>query len=191
MRTTALRFIGLATAIVFAAGCGENAGTTSPTSPSAKAAARSLLSEPTTVQVVTRNTPLSQPIASSAVIGAFGGSLSVPGTGLRVVVPPFAVMSPTRFTVTAVAGNEVAYEFEPHGIRFLTPLVVTQDLSGTNANSGLLHPVVAGYFADISDLNLDAGTALVSELLNTSLNLLNHSATFAVFHFSGYLIATD
>jgi hypothetical protein len=193
MRTTALRFIGFATAILFAAACGESASTTSPTASVAGASAtRSLLLSPTTVQVVTRDVPLSNPVSTSKVIGILGGSLSLSGTGLRVVVPPLALTTSTRITVTAVAGKDVAYEFEPHGIRFVVPLVVTQDLAGTSAyNSGLLQPgIVAGYFANDSDL-LSDGTALVSELLDTTLSLLNHSATFTVFHFSGYLIATD
>jgi hypothetical protein len=193
MRTTALRFIGLATAILFGAACGETASTTSPTVPVAGAAAtRSLLSSPTTVQVVTRDVPLSDSISTSKVIGILGGSLNLSGTGLRIVVPPLALTASTRITVTAVPGNQVAYKFEPHGIHFLVPLVVTQDLSGTSAyHSGLLQPgIVAAYFADDSDL-LSDGTALVSELLDTTLSLLNHSATFTVFHFSGYLIATD
>jgi hypothetical protein len=193
MRTTALRFIGLATAILFGAACGETASTTSPTVPVAGAAAtRSLLSSPTTVQVVTRDVPLSDSISTSKVIGILGGSLNLSGTGLRIVVPPLALTASTRITVTAVPGNQVAYKFEPHGIHFLVPLVVTQDLSGTSAyHSGLLQPgIVAAYFADDSDL-LSDGTALVSELLSTTLSLLNHSATFTVFHFSGYLIATD
>ena len=189
MRTASLRLIGLVVASVFAAACGENSGITSP--PPA-AAMRSILSSPETVQVVTRDTPLGAPVSASAVFGAFGGTLVVPGTGLKVVVPPLAILSPTRITVTAVAGSQVAYEFEPHGIQFVTPLVVTQNLSGTSAyNAGLLQPVNAGYFANLSDLDPLNGTGLVSELLGTSLNLLTHSATFSVFHFSGYLIATD
>ena len=107
-------------------------------------------------------------------------------------MPPFAVLSPTQITVTAVAGSQVAYEFEPHGIQFVAPVVLSQNLSATSANNaGLLQPVVGAYFANLSDLDPVNGTALVSELLNTSLNLLTKNATFAVFHFSGYLIATD
>jgi hypothetical protein len=194
MRSTALRLTGFVTAILFAAGCGESASVTSPSgAASGSSAMRTILSSPTTVQVVTRNTPLSQSVSTSATIGAFGGSLTVPGTGLHVVVPPFAVTSPTLFTVTAVAGSQVAYEFEPHGIHFLVPLVATQSLVGTSAySSGLLpNTIVAGYFASVSDLDPQNGTALVSELLSTSLSLLNHSATFSIFHFSGYLVATD
>jgi hypothetical protein len=131
-------------------------------------------------------------ITTSATIGAFGGTLALPGAGLTVVVPPFAVTSPTKITVTAVAGNQVAYQFDPHGTQFLVPLVVTQSLIGTSALSGglLPQPLVAGYFASLSDLNTLDGTALVSELLSTSVSLLTKTAVFPVFHFSGYLVAS-
>jgi hypothetical protein len=191
MRTTTLRLIGIVAMSAFVASCGEQSSLTSPPAVSGSAAQRTILGSPATVNVVTRNTPIAAQSASR-IIGAFGGTLSLPGAGLTVVVPPFAVTSPTQMTVTAVAGSQVAYEFQPHGINFLVPLVVTQDLVGTSALSGglLPKPIVAGYFASLSDLDPLAGTGLVSELLNTSVSLLTNKATFSIFHFSGYLIAT-
>ena len=95
--------------------------------------------------------------------------------------------------MTAVAGNQVAYEFEPHGIKFVTPLLITQSLAGTSAaNAGSLQSnLYGGYFANVSDLNPAAGTAVVSELLGVALNLSAKTATFPVYHFSGYLVATS
>ena len=133
MRTTALRLIGIVAASSLLASCGERGSLTSPAAVAGSTAQRSILGSPATVNVVTRDTPLATSQSTSAVIGAFGGRLSLPGAGLTVVVPPFAVASPTRITVTAVAGNQVAYEFEPHGTHFLVPLVVTQSLVGTSA----------------------------------------------------------
>lgn len=191
MRTTALRLIGIVATSALVASCGEQSSPTSPAAVAGAPAHRTILGSPTTVNVVTRDTPIGAQ-SVSATIGAFGGVLNLPGAGLRVIVPPFAVSSPTLMTVSAVAGNQVAYEFEPHGINFLVPLVVTQNLVGTSALSGglLPKPIVAGYFASLSDLDPLAGTGLVSELLNTSVSLLTKKATFVVFHFSGYLIAT-
>jgi hypothetical protein len=186
MRATSLRSIAtLATALLV--GCGQSDSVTAP--PVAARAQRTILPNPATVHVITRNTPLSQPVSTSAYIGAFGGVLSIPSAGLTVVVPPFALTSPTRITVTALAGNQLAYEFAPHGTRFLVPLVATQSLVGTSGQGTLLPPL-AGYFASVSDLNPLAGTALVSELLNTSLGVGGLSATFPIFHFSGYLLAS-
>jgi hypothetical protein len=102
MRKTAIRLIGIVVAAAFVSGCGERSGVTSPAAVAGSSH------------------------SASAVIGAFGGQLTLPSAGLTVVVPPFAVASPTRITVTAVAGNQVAYELDPHGTRLLVPLVVTQ-----------------------------------------------------------------
>lgn len=186
MRASSIRFAASA-ALLLVVSCDRSV--TAP--PLASAGAnRSLL--PATVNVVNRDQPLASSLSASAVIGAFGGRLSLPGAGLSVVVPAFAIASPTRITVTAVAGRQVAYEFEPHGIRFLVPLQVTQALTGTSAMRGglLPKPLIAGYFADPSDLDPLAGTGIVTEILGTSVSLLTKSVTFPIWHFSGYLVAT-
>jgi hypothetical protein len=171
------------------ASCSDAPGVTSPsvsTPPN-----RLLLGAPTQVHVVTRDQPLTAPVSASRLVGVFGGVINLPDAGLSVVVPAFAVTAPTTITVTAVPGNQLAYEFEPHGLQFRVPLIVTQQLAGTSAVSGgiLANKLYAGYFADVLDLDQLGGTALVSELLGTSINTWNGSVSFAVRHFSGYLIA--
>jgi hypothetical protein len=191
MRSSGLRLlivIGLGTALL---SCSDSHGVTTPASVPGSAAMRQLLSSPTAINVVTRNVPLETAQTASAVIGAFGGRISLPDAGLTVVVPPLAVMTPTAITVTAVAGREVAYELEPHGTQFLVPLRMTQSLSGTSASGGgLVTTLSAGYFQDISDLDQVNGTALISELLGTSISLWSNTVSFSVSHFSGYLIGT-
>ena len=86
-----------------------------------------------------------------------------------------------------VAGSNVAYEFQPHGIRFGLPLIATQSLRGTQAQSGgSINPLslIAGYFPDQSQ------PTSISELLNVNINLLNQTSVFSIWHFSGYIIAT-
>jgi hypothetical protein len=90
-------------------------------------------------------------------------------------------------SVTALAGSDVAYTFEPHGTTFLVPLVVNQDLRNTEAATGGLIDASAlfvGYFPDNNNV------LSVTELLNVSLNVFNQSATFTVTHFSGYIVAS-
>lgn len=180
--------LALLASLVLAASCDR--GVTAPAATHG-AASRTLV-PPTTVNVVKRNTPLSTALSASAMVGALGGQLSIPGAGLNVVIPPLALTVPTRITVTAVRGNQLAYEFEPHGTRFLVPLIVTQNLVGTSALSGDLLPgsLVAGYFASLADLDPLAGTGVVSELFGTTVSLVTKTATFPIFHFSGYLVAT-
>jgi hypothetical protein len=189
MRSNAARFLGIL-AIIAVAGCGDQPSVTTPTTPAGGTAGRTILLSPTTVNAVTRNTPLAQSVSTSRTIGLFGGTLSIPSAGISVVVPPLALTKSTLITVTAVAGNQVAYEFEPHGITFGVPLIVTQSLVGTSAQGTLLQMLYAGYFHQLSDLNLLNGTAVVTELLNTSVGVGGLTTVFPVFHFSGYLVAT-
>jgi len=167
--------------------------TSEPVAPSAATppptAAQSLLGilgTPMTVQPLQRTVPLPSNISASAYIGALGGTLSIPSAGLIVVVPPLALMSRTHVTVTALAGSNVAYEFAPHGIKFLVPLVVTQSLKNTQAQTGgLINPLSlkAAYFPDSSNVTS------VTELLGVDVNLLSQTAVFSVWHFSGYILA--
>lgn len=188
MRAVSVRTIALSFLAAVAA-CGHDA--TSP-AVSRGGATASILASPATVSVITRAVPLAAPLTASATIGALGGQITLPGAGLKVVVPAFALTSPTVITIKALAGSQVAYEFEPHGTRFLVPLVATQNLVGTSAlNGGLLpSPLVTGYFSSVADLNPLAGTGLVSELLGVSVSLPTRTATFSIPHFSGWLIAT-
>ena len=171
-------------------GCGSHDNPAAPEaalSPSPVASASLLGLSTTTVTALQRTTPLAKPITTSAYIGALGGKLAIPGAGLTVVVPPLALTSTKLITVTALAGANVAYDFGPSGTKFLVPLVVTQDLSNTQAKSGgLINPLslFVGYFPD------DKNILSVTELLNLNVNLLSQTAVFTVTHFSGYIVAS-
>lgn len=189
MRAVSMRVLAVATLVV-AASCDRGPTAPAPAATGTKAE-RLILGAPTSVEVVERNTALASPISASATLGVFGGVINLPGAGLKVIVPPFALTSPKTITVTALAGKQLAYEFQPHGTQFLIPLLVQQNLTNTSVSGGLLgNPIFAGYFANSSDLNPLAGTGLVSEVLCVALNLSSKTATFPVFHFSGYLVAT-
>lgn len=191
MRATALRFVSLITLSAIA-GCSDSANVTSPSAARGPAASTVLLATPTTVNVVTRDTPLATAQTASAYVGIWGGYITLPGPGLSVYIPPFALSSTTLITVTAVAGNQVAYEFGPHGTQFQVPVLVSQRLEGTSAWNGGVLPsaLVAGYFQNLSDLDQLNATATVSELLSTSISSVTGRVTFGITHFSGYLIAT-
>src|SRR5262249_51947918 len=131
-----------------------------------------------------RTSPLTVPQSASARIGVLGGQLSLPGAGLTVIVPPLALVTPVTITVTAPAGSDVAYEFSPHGLSFLVPLVATQDLSITEAKAGgLIDPLVlfVGYFPDSTNITS------VTELLGLRIDLLAQTSTVLLPHFSGYM----
>lgn len=143
-----------------------------------------LFSSPVAVKPLQRLSPLAASITVSKTIGILGGSISIPQAGLTLVVPPLAVTRNTAFSITALAGSNVAYSFEPHGITFTVPLVATQSLVNTEAHTGgLVNPLSlsVGYFTDDTKVNL------VSELLTVGVNLLNQTSIATIWHFSGYM----
>lgn len=140
---------------------------------------------------LTRKTALSKDITVTAVIGKDGGRLSIPAAGFELTIPKNAVKTNTTFTVTAIKGKLVAYEFGPHGLTFQKNLEAKQDLSGTEYRlvSGLLKPLVAGYFLQRSDLDQGNAVALVLEVIKGLTVPLTQTFSFDIEHFSGYVVA--
>lgn len=137
-----------------------------------------------------------QPRAESAVatetIGAEGGVLELPQTGLVLTVPAGAVSEPTRFVVTSLPGRIVGYELAPHGLTFAKPLVLEQSLRGTErrAIAGEETRLEGGYFADASQLDDAGGVAQVEEFRPARLSRDGSRVRFEVPHFSGWVVAT-
>ena len=140
----------------------------------------------TSANGVLRRTPLAEPITVRKTIGREGGALSIPAAGVTVIVPVGALDEDTEITMTARAGSLLAYDFEPHGVTFRVPLVINQNLNGTNV--GLLSPLglKLGYYSDPSLLGKT--TALVSELVQGVTSILTRTFTAPIEHFSGYII---
>jgi len=135
---------------------------------------------------VLRKTPLASNITVRKTIGRSGGVLSIPAAGVSVVVPAGALNGDTQITMTARAGYLLAYDFEPHGVKFNVPLVFNQSLNNTNV--GLLTPLSLklGYYSDPSLLGKT--TALVSELIQGVTSILTRTFTAPIKHFSGYIV---
>jgi hypothetical protein len=136
---------------------------------------------------VQRTQALPAPITVTQTIGSAGGTLSIPAAGVTVTIPKGALSAPTVITMTARAGKMVAYDFSPHGVTFAKPLVFTQKLSGTTAGVLSIPFLKLGYYADPSLLG--TVTALVSELLDGSVDLKNWTFTSNIRHFSGYVMS--
>jgi hypothetical protein len=170
-------------------------GTDNPTAPSG---AQRQPSKPTTslsgllkVNLLTRNTALATSFSVSGEVGGKGATLSIPEAGLTVYFPAKAIKKGT-VTITAVAGRLLSYQFEPHGMTFAVPVVVTQDLSNTNAfNPGLNQAnFLAAYTASSGDIDLLTGTATPAELLATIVDPVAKTVKFNIVHFSGYAVAS-
>lgn len=188
MNKALIRAAAVATMAFAFAACGDN--TSAPPTPASRSVqpSKTLLAQPTQVNVLQRKTPLANSISASATVGILGGTLSLPGAGLTVVIPPGAVTQPITLGVTALAGSNVAYEFSPHGTQFLVPLVAVQNLLVTQTSGLNLLNFFAGYYQSPADLG--TGTATITEALSINIGLFNTVATFNINHFSGYIIAS-
>jgi hypothetical protein len=148
------------------------------------------LRTPVVAQGLLRTTPLKSAVNVSFEITRRGGHFVVPGTGLTIQVPPGAVPDqPMTVTVSAPAGDVIAYEFGPHGAQFKKPLEMRQDLRGTNWQRKLKPTFQVGYFSRSSDLDLGRKSALVREALPVGLDATGQRLDFDVVHFSGYMVA--
>jgi hypothetical protein len=142
------------------------------------------------VSVLQRTTALSRNYTASAVITRSGGTITIPEAGFSIAFPSNAVKGqPTLITVTALAGSNVAYTFEPHGISFHNAPMITQDLRGTEVfqNTSLRDQLEGAYFPELSDLG--NGTARIKETRPTVVDVNGWKMKFNVQHFSGYLAA--
>ena len=124
-------------------------------------------------------------------IGPAGGHIQIGRAGIRVEFAPGAVAAPTPITLTALAGRKVAYDFQPHGLVFRAPVVVTQSLRGTTAwkNPELAAQLQGSYFAR---LIVDATRTYARSFERRPARLRDEGrlVQFTIEHFSGYMLST-
>ena len=147
--TRVRRYVALVFSMVATFGCGDYSQPTSPPPAARKLVPTFVLTSP--FSLVPRGSmaqavrwgPNHQAVDQrvSAVIGAGGGTLSLPGADFSMTIPAGALTEPTSITVVARGGAHVVYDMFPHGLRFLQPVTAVQGLSTTaiyrtpNANS--------------------------------------------------------
>jgi hypothetical protein len=113
----------------------------------------------------------------SASIGPLGGKINFGGNTL--IVPPGAVLSKTTITATAPGDGHLSAVFQPEGLHFLVPPVLTlsyQQCASPPANT-----------AEIVYLQSLLGDLL--EILPSTLNLNQHTISAPIWHFSVYAVA--
>jgi hypothetical protein len=149
-----------------------------------------------TVSVVTRSSSLDRDVSWSFDAGPKGAISHNKQTGLTMTVPPGALTKTVRITVTARRGNVVDYHFEPEGLQFAVPAVLTQDLSLTTVLSGLTNTLfgrtLKGAYYSSAKLQYDpkTGKAVVNEFQPTVSSGLLGIVSFQIKHFSGYVVAS-
>ena len=134
--------------------------------------------------IVGRLLPLNTNASFTQTIGPAGGTIDFRQGGIQVLFPAGAVSSPTTFTVTALAGNAFAYDFQPHRV-FPTGVELRIQIAGASLpSSGLF----GGYMPDESTGLNQPGFAAVSELYPASVDAATQTARVTVPHFTGYVL---
>ena len=151
-------------------GCGERA----PTGLAPPALLWDL--PPVAVTGLVRCTPFS-PSSVSRTIGPLGGALAVGPH--RLFIPPGALDAPVEITAIAPADTVNRIRFEPQGLTFQRPALLTM----TYANCGALASLVPKRIAYTSD------ALAIVELLPTVDVLATRTVSGRLEHFSDYAIA--
>lgn len=143
--------------------------------------------------VLKRLTPLDSDLSASAVIGPQGGSIKINAAGGKIEIPAGALSAPTTITMTALAGPNVAYEFQPHGTVFAQPVKIQQDLKVTWASvyPSLLQTAHGAYYDSSLDSTFVDSTKLLMKVKEHELGYPDISASqikFYIGHFSGYVV---
>lgn len=152
---------------------------------------------PAKARVLRRARPLTEDIVDSVyVVPTRSGELRQSGSGLRLLVPEGAVLSPVWVKVIARAGQDVYYDFYPTPFAFQRPVMVEQDLVETavGRDAAGASPL-QGVWLPGGQRDVDAlGMASIGELFPATVEQdavtgRARLARFSTSHFSGYILA--
>jgi hypothetical protein len=165
---SSLALVTLAAAVA----CADSASPTAPLSVAPPlAASTSIVQNQVTVATCT----IQQEAWSTKQIGLLGGTIRVGGATL--VVPPGALLRPVSITAHTPPTASASVEFQPEGLKFIVPAILTMDYSTcqTPLSGVTIVYVRQGLIAEI----------LPSRILSILLRLV----VAPVSHFSSYAVA--
>ncbi|HKO16321.1 MAG TPA: hypothetical protein VJU87_08780 [Gemmatimonadaceae bacterium] len=198
MSKRAMLAMSLAAVVVIASGaCGVDSPPLSPLTMGGGSAGTAGGPGPVTlpgaigVHALQRDQALDSDHSWAFVVGPAGGRAHDPVTGLTMSFAQKAVLVRMKITVTALAGTDAAYRFEPHGLQFAAPVTLSQSLRGMRQWNGdtTLAALTGAYFRDQQPQVDSTGAILVSELLPATVDA-HGTVSFQIQHFSGYTVAS-
>ena len=147
-----------------------------------------------TALVLKRITPLASDISQSMVIGPAGGSIVIQAAGGKIDFPAGALAVPTLITMTAFAGPNVAYDFQPHGLTFAQPVKIQQTIAGTWAAQYpvLLTGMHGSYYGTSLDNAWVDPTKFFAKVDENEIGYVEANKSqikFFIGHFSGYMLS--
>jgi hypothetical protein len=175
---------GLFTGFLLLSSCSDGGSPTSPRLPNVSSGPSRLVGGLLAVQ---RATPLASDVTWSFTAGPLGASSTNADVGLTVTVPAGALATTETITVTALAGDAVAYRFEPH-LEFARKVRLQQESSLINI-AGLLLPMWGAHF-DGNAPELLGGLVAATEQVPATLSILTGKVRFDVSHFTGWILAS-
>jgi hypothetical protein len=184
--------IGLGALAMAVVACAVSAcGDQMPTDTTVASSARpNYASADDVVGLLKRTEPLRDNLTATGTIGPRGGHLQIKGAGFRIDFPRGAVLVPTRITVTALRGDNVAYQFEPHGLVFSAPVTIRQELRQTAAWKTPLADELQGSYFERLVVDASETFARSKEKRAGSLKDSKAALEFSIEHFSGYMVST-
>ncbi|MGI8400606.1 MAG: hypothetical protein ACR2NS_03235 [Gemmatimonadaceae bacterium] len=130
----------------------------------------------------------------SAVVGEEGATLLLPGADFSLTIPAGALSAATSITVTAKAGPFVAYEMQPHGLRFAKPVIAVQGLRTTSTyGTDAGNSVRSGYLPEGNE-SIDSNDLAAPVEVEASTTILYgaqpvaESHEWILNHFSRYIL---
>lgn len=82
--------------------------------------------------------PLKKEVSVTQTMGLWGGTIELKKPGLRLWVPPYALAEDLEITMSARAGEDVAFDFGPHGTKFRSDVWVSIDLTKVSNGKAML-----------------------------------------------------
>ena len=141
-----------------------------------------------------RSAPLSAPITRSIDVNHKGGEIEIKELGFKLTIPKNAIRAnqgTVHMTVTALPGDQIAYEFQPSGITFDRPLEFEQDVRSITKD-GTVDPSMVpqvSYFKSTADLDPKSHKAQSYEDLPSSVDVSGQTLKTQIWHFSGYIVS--
>ena len=117
-----------------------------------------------------------------------GGTLALSDLNVKLTIPKGALPRDTMtITMTVIPGRIVAYDFEPHGAKFLKPLTLSIDVKATK-HALKKSPLFGGHFTSNTEVDEATGTVGITEVISASLR--GNTLTLNPWHFSGWMVST-
>ena len=189
MKPRVMRWAFALTAACAAAACGDRM-LTDPQVAESSGPAHAATSTSDVVRMLKRTESLDDNLTASAIIGPRGGYIRIKAAGVRIDFAPGAVSRPTRISVTAIRGRNVAYRFQPHGLVFNAPVTIQQNLRHTVAwRDPEIAAQLQGSYFDRLLVDETETYARNFERRAARLRDAGRALEFTIEHFSGYMVS--